>query len=158
MIAFPQDNPVMGIVGRFSKSWQRFFLELRGQVGDVTLYTAATYATNGSTVNVPGPNTVLRYQQIGKQLFVSGAALGIAAPGALVISVFLPIAAKSQVPGVAFTGLGGIQCKAMQAVVGTPVGAPGREKWLSVDLSNTDGTYPTGVGAITFNVVYESYF
>lgn len=150
MSAFPQDNPILP-TGRLSQSWQRYLQTIQSQVKDVVAYTPLVSSTVGTIVSAIAS---ARYQQIGKQVFLSGSvqvtgngtgagALLVTLPGGL-YSPYQPAGSGTQ------SG-----AKAMQITLDGPLGPPGNTVLTEVSITNTDGTYPTVGPTTLFSIVYE---
>jgi hypothetical protein len=151
MIAYPQDAPISGTESRFSKSWQRFLLALRNQVGDSTPFTPVVSSKTGALSSASATSI---YQKIGDQVCWS-VSVNITnnGTGSNAIVVTLPITTYGIINGCGVHTNSGLMLLCQDSFP-RPVGAPA----TAIAIYRYDGSYPLGTdtsGVLHLHVVYQ---
>lgn len=157
-IAFPQDNFLMP-TGRVATSWQRFLLAIKSQIGEVVPYTPIVYSSVGT---ITSASASVRYQKIGNQIVLNGQAAVITnGTGSGLLYVTLPKTNNVALPlnqtvGCCSQQVSALVTKTMQVTLGDQI-PQFPFPYLSVAISNTDGTYPpVASGTFFFSITYEA--
>jgi hypothetical protein len=150
MIAFPQDNPIAPS-GRFSRSWQRFLLDLRNRIGDSTPYIPVVSSKSGVLNSASATSS---YQKIGEQVCWSvSVVISDNGTGSNAIDITLPITTYGIVIGCGVNTNTGKMVVCRDSFPRSSVDP----RATSISVYSYDGTYPIvgASGGLRLHLVYE---